>query len=46
MIKFDIARAAGSAGPINQGRTGRQVITADITVNSHSIGEYAEALID
>jgi hypothetical protein len=38
-IPFEIRRAAGPQG-------GREIITADITLNDRRIGEYAEAIVD
>jgi hypothetical protein len=37
-VPFLITAGTGSAG--------RQVLTADITINGHRIGEYAEGLVD
>lgn len=54
-VPFDIVRSAAGSGPdvgpdigraIEPSRRGRQVITADITINGRRIGEYAEAVID
>lgn len=38
-IPFEIKKAAGQKG-------GREIITADITINDRRMGEYAEAIVD
>ncbi len=54
-VPFDIVNSSGNDGdagtsktdtPGNRSPGHRRVITADITINGHRIGEYAEALID